>query len=212
MTRMARGGPLIAASIFALLAGFVDGFGFRYLGGFFVSFMSGNTTRGSVEMVSGHAAAAGFALALIVGFVVGVVLGALAGRPTRTMALLLTALALALAAAYAGLQPVVGVFLALAMGSMNMVFAKAGRASFGVTYMTGALVKFGEGLVAAARGTDRTSWVRPIVMWASIAVGAVLGASIYVVLGISALWIVIAALLVVVLVPTTRSWLGAPAS
>jgi len=45
--------PLIAAAVaLAALAGFVDALGFLGLGGFFVSFMSGNTTRFGVAVGS----------------------------------------------------------------------------------------------------------------------------------------------------------------
>ncbi len=41
---------LILALALSALAGFVDGIGFLHLGGLFVSFMSGNSTRMSVSL------------------------------------------------------------------------------------------------------------------------------------------------------------------
>ena len=37
----------------ALLAGYIDALGFLSLGGYFVSFMSGNSTRSAVDLVQG---------------------------------------------------------------------------------------------------------------------------------------------------------------
>ncbi len=47
---------LLAACLSAL-AGFVDAVGFMYLGGYFISFMSGNSTRLSVAFINGDMAA-----------------------------------------------------------------------------------------------------------------------------------------------------------
>ena len=70
------------AACFSALAGFVDALGFLYLGGFFVSFMSGNSTRLAVGL-SEHVADALTAGGLIASFVVGVMLGSLCGRTIR---------------------------------------------------------------------------------------------------------------------------------
>lgn len=67
------------AACFAALAGYVDAVGFLYLGGFFVSFMSGNSTRLAVGL-STHLSDAATAAGLIASFVIGVMLGSLCGR------------------------------------------------------------------------------------------------------------------------------------
>src|SRR5580693_8485309 len=59
------------------LAGYVDGIGYLYLGGLFVSFMSGNSTRMGVELAKGEFGAAGEAIGLIVLFVIGAGCGSL---------------------------------------------------------------------------------------------------------------------------------------
>ncbi len=64
-----------------MLAGYVDANAFVHLGGYFVSFMSGNSTRLGVGLAqqSGAAATAGGLIALLwLGLVVGAVLGAAA--------------------------------------------------------------------------------------------------------------------------------------
>jgi uncharacterized membrane protein YoaK (UPF0700 family) len=42
------------ACALSALAGYVDGIGFLHLGGLFVSFMSGNSTRMGVSLAEGH--------------------------------------------------------------------------------------------------------------------------------------------------------------
>src|SRR3546814_10942514 len=62
-----------AAVLLAVLAGFVDAIAYISLGGFFASFMSGNTTRLGVGLATGTAADAWNAGALILAFLCGVV-------------------------------------------------------------------------------------------------------------------------------------------
>ena len=67
----------------AILAGFVDAIGFVESAGFFVSFMTGNSTRLAVGVAEGHRAAllAGSIIAIFVtGVVAGSLIGARAGR------------------------------------------------------------------------------------------------------------------------------------
>ena len=66
----------------ATLAGYVDAIGFLSLGGFFVSFMSGNSTRLAVGG-AGLSPEALIAARLILSFVAGVVLGSLIGAAAK---------------------------------------------------------------------------------------------------------------------------------
>src|SRR3977135_1944344 len=59
------------------LAGYVDAIGFLHLGGLFVSFMSGNSTRMGVSLAEGHWQNAAVALGLSVLFVIGAAAGSL---------------------------------------------------------------------------------------------------------------------------------------
>ena len=59
------------ACALSALAGYVDGIGFMHLGGLFVSFMSGNSTRMGVSLAEGHWHDAAQALGLIALFVIG---------------------------------------------------------------------------------------------------------------------------------------------
>ena len=62
---------LALACALSALAGYVDGIGFLHLGGLFVSFMSGNSTRLGVNLAAGHWSNAAEAIGLIALFVIG---------------------------------------------------------------------------------------------------------------------------------------------
>ncbi len=165
----------------AALAGFVDGVGFLTAGGYFVSFMSGNTTRLAVDLATDPPAAALPAL-LIAGFTVGVFLGAIvalrSGRwQARNVAALAAVLLLAGAIAdYAGSVPFALAALVLAMGALNNCFQREGSSSFGLTYMTGALVRFGQGLAYRLYGRAAPGFLGLLALWAALGGGAVIGA------------------------------------
>src|SRR6267154_2866110 len=65
------------ACALSALAGYVDGIGFLHLGGLFVSFMSGNSTRMGVSLAEGQWSNAAEALGLIALFVIGAAGGSL---------------------------------------------------------------------------------------------------------------------------------------
>lgn len=176
------------------VAGYVDAIGFLKLGGFFVSFMSGNSTRLGVGLATGHWEAAVTALSLIALFVAGVVLGALAarwaGEERRSVVMALEALLLAGAAGLilGGFDKVGVAAMVLAMGAENAVFQRNGDVGVGLTYMTGALVKAGQRIAAALTGGDRWAWGPYALLWAGLTLGGALGAAAYLRFGVLALW------------------------
>lgn len=181
------------------LAGYVDAIGFISLGGFFVSFMTGNTTRLGIEIARGHlpgVAVAGGVLAMFVG---GVVIGALiakaAGRWRRPAVLGWVTLCLAAGAIFDGrgaVGPSVGA-LVLAMAAANSVFQRNGEVTIGVTYMTGTLVKMGQQIANALTGGPKLTWLRNFTLWLGLALGASAGASAYDAVGSGAIWLASAA-------------------
>lgn len=205
MTRYDKRIWIFAAGLSAL-AGFVDAVGFIELGGFFVSFMSGNSTRLAVGIGDGMTSVAALAGGLITSFVVGVVAGTLVARvggPRRGRSvLILVAGLLAAAAACGGLGIVVpaALLMAAAMGAENAVFEREGEVAIGLTYMTGTLVKLGQRLTAAALGGPRLAWVPYLLLWMGLVSGAVAGALAHPRLGLGALWIAAAAAAVLALV------------
>lgn len=141
----------------AAMAGYVDAIGFLKLGGLFVSFMSGNTTRLSVGIVTDPPVAivaACLATAFVAGVVVATLLAAAAGTRRKPAVLALAAALLAMAALIDGHveDRWTTLTMAVAMGATNTVFQRAGEVSIAVTYMTGALVKLGQRLAGALLG------------------------------------------------------------
>ena len=181
MHKFSRADRLLAYAI-AGGAGFVDASGFLAADRFFVSFMSGNTTRLGVELAQGAQPALVAGL-LLAGFVVGVTAGSLvAGRfaATRKSAVLTLSATLLVAAAIGQTLGSTAAFLGaavLAMGAINNVFRKDGEVALGVTYMTGALVRMGEGLAGllSRSGKGRRGALPSMILWASLATGGLLG-------------------------------------
>lgn len=178
----------------AALAGFVDAIGFLSANSYFVSFMSGNTTRLGVDLVTAPQSAAIPAL-LIVGFVVGVFGGALiaakAGiqRKFAVLTLVAALLACGALAVCTGRTIAPLAFLVLAMGALNNTFQKAGEVSIGLTYMTGALVRFAQGLAAQVMGTGDKGWQGWLLLWFGLALGAISGTFVLIHWPASALWL-----------------------
>ena len=162
----------------AALAGYVDAAGFLSADRYFVSFMSGNTTRLGVDLIAAPRSAAVPAL-LVAGFVLGVfggaVLAAKAGAQRKFAVLALVAGLLG-GAAFSPRIELTLALLVLAMGALNNTFQRDGEVSVGLTYMTGALVRFGQGLAAKAMGTGNNGWEGWLMLWLGLALGAVAGA------------------------------------
>jgi uncharacterized membrane protein YoaK (UPF0700 family) len=189
------------ACALSALAGYVDAIGFLRLGGLFVSFMSGNSTRMGVSLAEGQWWHAATSLGLIALFVVGAAAGSLIvlGRGANRQPWVLLAEALLLAAAalcYAfGLSSAAVAAMVLAMGLENAVFQIEGGAGLGLTYVTGALVKVGQLLAAALTGGAHWAWVPNLLLWAALVMGALCGALAYHWINLAAIWFAAAAAL-----------------
>ena len=186
----------LLAFALAALAGFVDALGFLQLGGLFVSFMSGNSTRLAVGLAAPPGAAPLAAL-LIGAFVGGVIVGSLVSaavpekhRKAAVLAVVTaTLIAAAAASHYAPGGTIVVAAMAAAMGCANTVFQREGEVSIGVTYMTGTLVKLGQRIAQALRGGNRFGWTPYLLLWAALLAGALAGATSYAWIGLGSLWI-----------------------
>ncbi|RVT41092.1 YoaK family protein [Sphingobium algorifonticola] len=192
---MIRQTPRVRLFAIALsaLAGYVDAVGFMALGGFFVSFMSGNTTRMAVGLID-HTDAALRAASLIVLFVGGVIMGSLVGRIARrrrasVLLLVATLLATAALGGSLGWPLAAAAGMALAMGAENAVFARDGDVQIGLTYMTGTLVKMGQHMASAMMGEARWDWCPFALLWLGLATGAMFGAMAHTAFGLGALWV-----------------------
>lgn len=184
----------LLAVVLAGLAGYVDAIGFLHLGGLFVSFMSGNSTRFAASLALGDWTTVVSAATILGLFVVGAALGALAAgnedhrAPGRVLAFEAALLAGAAAAALADMPWAAVGLMVLAMAVENAVFLRGGETAVSLTYMTGALVKLGQSLAAALKGGDPLGFVPHLALWAGLTGGAVLGAVSHGVLGLQALW------------------------
>ena len=196
MRRYENRSRLLAIGL-AVLAGFVDALGFLKLGGMFVSFMSGNSTRmaaGVATPIHGSL----FAAALIAAFVAGVMTGTIGGqaagrwRKPAVLAIVLLLLASAcLAETVVGQSTPATLLVAGAMGAANAIFQRDGEVSVGVTYMTGTLVKFAQHLTAALTGGPRLGWMPYFLLWLGLMAGATAGAGAYRLIGFQALWVAV---------------------
>jgi len=190
--------------LLAALAGIVDALAFSGLGGFFASFMSGNSTRFGVGLAHGWDYTAATAAALVLSFVAGAMLGTIAGAAAaerlgqgrRAEAVMgLVTLMLAIGAAMAGFAPLTlaMLMLAAAMGAQNGVVAPDGEVRIGLTYMTGTLVRIGQRLARRLLG-DRSApgLRRDALLWLGFVAGVTIGAIGWNWLGLAALWVVAA--------------------
>lgn len=190
-----------AAVCLACMAGFVDALGFMHLGGFFTSFMTGNSTRMAVGLAESSAVL--MPAGLISLFVVGVFIGTLASNPPfslsprRLLVGIAALLAFAALLALAGLATVAVFLTPVAMGAMNTAFQRNGEVAFGVTYMTGALVKLGQRLAIAVSGGAPWGWLPYLLLWFGLLLGAVCGALAYPLLGVAGLLVPAAVLALV---------------
>ncbi|PRA27533.1 YoaK family protein [Pseudomonas poae] len=205
-----RVGLTLVASL-SVLAGMTDAIGFMASGDF-VSFMSGNTTRLAVAISVGDLGLTGRLLLLVATFVVGNALGVIVSRLGRRHALPLL-LCIAALLCGAALLPVTDALPALlaaiiAMGMLNAAVEEVNGLPVGLTYVTGALSRFGRGLGRWMLGERRNGWRVQLVPWAGMFVGAVMGALLEQQLGLKALLVsgVMAGLLGVVSLKIPRRW------
>ena len=188
--RDGRARGLLLAGLLAGLAGMVDAVGFLHLGHLFVSYMSGNSTQMALALGRGRVGDAGSILWLIALFVAGAAGGQavahFAGR--RHLTCVLAAVAALLAAA--GLQGTAAAPMVLAMGALNASMHRAGNVAVSLTYVTGTMVKFGQGLgdflVGAARGW---LWAEQALPWLGLVAGGVAAGAGYMRIGANVIWL-----------------------
>lgn len=176
------------------VAGWVDAVGFIRLGGFYPSFMSGNTTRLGVALSRDEWGLVALAAAIIGLFFLGsFVSGLTAGLAQRwRLAAVLGLDAAILLAAVLILFTAAGdkkslLLLPLAMGVQNGAIQELGHQPGGPTFVTGALFRAGHDLARTLIGRGPTGWSGSLLTWASFAVGAIAGAFANLRLGFAAL-------------------------
>lgn len=192
-TRRTVTGLSLVASI-AFLAGMTDAVGLMLTGNF-VSFMTGNTTRAAIAFGTGDFGHAVVLFSAILTFIAGNALGIVVAHAVERRAfvvLVCVSILLALAAGVAQPSLVLVQFylVVLAMGMVNATVEHIEGLPIGLTYVTGALSRFGRGIGRFLLGDRDFGWTVQIVPWSGMISGAVIGALLANALGAAALWLV----------------------
>lgn len=172
--------------ILTAAAGMIDAVGFIELGGYYTSFMSGNTT----QLGTGLANAASDLLlpaGLIVLFIIGSFLGSLLrGRTERrrmiaVLLLVLCGLAATLVLRGSGFSTDQAMLiLAASAGAQNAILVPQGAVRLGATFVTGTLFAVGQDLARAVRReAPAWRWAQHLLVWLALLVGACIGALAY---------------------------------
>ncbi|MEQ1770772.1 MAG: YoaK family protein [Devosia sp.] len=171
-------------------AGCIDAIGFIELGGYFTSFMSGNTTQLGINASAGTGVV--LPLALVFSFFLGSLMGSLIafrGDPRFVLAFVTLASIATLALSLAGLPAMPGMLpLALGAGAQNAVLPFSGGARLGVTFVSGTLFAAGQDLAGALAGRSPPwRWVEHLAVWMALLMGALAGAAVHRSVGVFAI-------------------------
>jgi uncharacterized membrane protein YoaK (UPF0700 family) len=197
--------------VLAVLAGVLGAISFTHSQGYFVVFMTGNAQRAVLSYFTHQPWLAVSATVLMVSFVGGVVVASVCRRhfwlnhphgPT-----MLTTISLAAATAldvidegweekFLDFAPIV--VLAFANGALNTSFVKNGEVSVPLSYVTGTMVKMGQGIERHIAGGTVADWLGYFMLLASFVVGAALGGFVGVV--VNGTWMLVVATAVSALV------------
>jgi uncharacterized membrane protein YoaK (UPF0700 family) len=172
-------GLLLTAS-----AGFIDAVGFIELGGFFVSFVSGNTTQLGQALAVGLAPVAELTASLITLFFIGSFAGAslallpLRWAPSAVLVLVLLAMIASLMLSVGGFTSTQAMLaLAVAAGAQNAILPSHGAVRLGTTFVTGTMFGAAQDLAKALRRqAPPWRWLQHLLVWCSLLAGAALGA------------------------------------
>ncbi|WKL19908.1 YoaK family protein [Agrobacterium tumefaciens] len=191
--RTGTGIALVAAISF--IAGMTDAVGL-YISGDFVSFMTGNTTRAAVSMEAGIYSHAVKLLFAIIAFVAGNAGGIVVAHKfdRRIFAVLMgVGMLMAIAALLRNEAGLAQFYLVVfAMGMVNAAVEHIEGLPIGLTYVTGALSRFGRGIGRFLLGERSLDWGIQIVPWLGMICGAICGAVLGATLQSDALWVVAA--------------------
>jgi uncharacterized membrane protein YoaK (UPF0700 family) len=166
----------LMACAMAFLAGATDICGLSALHDLFVSFMSGNTTMLAFALGHGQFTRASMVAELIGLFMggafVGTIIAVISGRWHLSIVTLTVAIMLSMASVWtAATVPI----LTLAMGILNAAMHRADATGVSLTYVTGVLVKFAQGLGHAVCGQPSDpSWPLQGILWLALFAGAII--------------------------------------
>lgn len=174
--------------VLAVLAGVLGATAFTHSAGYFVTFMTGNAQRAVLGYFRDDVLLSVTAGLLLLCFVAGVVIASVCRRhfwvahphgPT-----VLTTLSLVGATA---VDIIVGrwdqsqldfipiVLVVFGIGALNTSFVKDGEVSIPISYVTGTLVKMGQGIERHIAGGTAADWLGYFLLFSSFVVGASVG-------------------------------------
>jgi uncharacterized membrane protein YoaK (UPF0700 family) len=178
--------------VLAAMAGLIGAVAFTHSNGYFVTFMTGNTERAALGYFRGQPWPAITAALLLAAFLAGVVVASLCRRHLWVAhphgATVLTAVSLAAAttlciarhgwsaAGDLSFEPIP--FVAFGIGALNTSFVKDGEVSTPLSYVTGTLVKMGQGIERHISGGSLDAWLGYLLLYVSFIVGSIIGGSI----------------------------------
>ena len=190
--------------VLAALAGVLGATAYTHSAGYFVTFMTGNAQRAVLGFFRGDVVLSISAGLLVLCFVAGVVIASVCRRhfwvahphgPT-----VLTTFSLVAATvvdvfdegweeANLDFGPIL--LVAFGIGALNTSFVKDGEVSVPLSYVTGTLVKMGQGIERHVAGGTAADWLGYFLLFASFALGAALGGCISLV--VNGTWMLVVA-------------------
>lgn len=182
--------------VLAGLAGLLGATAFLHSSGYLVTYMTGNTQRAVLGYFRHEQWRAITAAVLLVAFLAGVVSASLCRRhlwSTRphgatvltTLAFVIaTALDLTVGGGAAHPLPFIPImFVAFGVGALNTTFVKDGEVSIPLSYVTGTLVKMGQGIERHINGGELADWLGYFLLFMGFVLGAAVGGCISLVAG-----------------------------
>ncbi len=177
--------------VLAALAGVLGATAYTHSAGYFVTFMTGNAQRAVLGYFRDDVWLSMTAGLLLLSFVAGVVVASVCRRhfwvahPHGPTVLATVSLFAATAAGLIddGLEELQLDFppimlVAFGIGALNTSFVKDGEVSVPLSYVTGTLVKMGQGIERHIAGGDVSDWLGHFLLIVAFVLGATLGGAI----------------------------------
>jgi uncharacterized membrane protein YoaK (UPF0700 family) len=174
--------------VLAVLAGVLGATAFTHSAGYFVTFMTGNAQRAVLGYFRDDVVLSMTAGLLLLSFVAGVVIASVCRRhfwvahphgPTMlaTFSLLAATFVDVLDEGWEENQldfpPIM--LVAFGIGALNTSFVKDGEVSVPLSYVTGTLVKMGQGIERHIAGGNLSDWLGYFLLFSSFVLGATVG-------------------------------------
>jgi uncharacterized membrane protein YoaK (UPF0700 family) len=174
--------------VLAVLAGVLGATAFTHSAGYFVTFMTGNAQRAVLGYFRDDVVLSVTAGLLLLSFVAGVVVASVCRRhfwvahphgPTMlaTFSLMAATIVDVFDEGWSESQldfpPIM--LLAFGIGALNTSFVKDGEVSVPLSYVTGTLVKMGQGVERHIAGGNLSDWLGYFLLFASFIFGASVG-------------------------------------